>query len=169
MDEIDEIIVIYLRLDPYLAQWLIHEHGDPVVFPKNSAENDVLELGLIRKPFLACTPGPGENRVPIVVPYFKNKDVRKYNYLDAAGRRSLAKCIRSRFVISLWNDLYKFGHIGRQKQDLIWTWMEAHGIEASETNFNTIFKIYKRKRDVYRHNLKIANRNVPRGKKGEKF
>ena len=100
MDEIDEIIIIYLRLDPYLAQWLIHEHGDPVVFPKNSAENDVLELGLIRKPFLACTPGPGENRVPIVVPYFKNTDVRKYNYLDAAGRRSLAKCIRSRFVIS---------------------------------------------------------------------
>ena len=155
-----EEIIIYLKLDPYLAQWLSNEHGGtPIVFPKNSAENDVLELGLIRKPLLAIAPGPGENRVPIVVPYFKNKDVRKCNFLPASGRRSLARCIRSRFVITLWNDLYKFGNIGKRKQDLIWTWMEAHGIEANETNFNTIVKIYKRKRDVYRHNTKSTKTN----------
>lgn len=168
MEETEDII-IYLQLDTYLAQWLIHEHGQPVAFPRNSAENDVLELGLIRKPLFAVAPGPDEGRVPIVVPCFKDKDVRKFNFLPASGRRSLARCIRSRFVIALWNDLYKFGHIGKQKQDLIWTWMDAHGIEATETNFNTIIKIYKRKRDVYRHNLRQAKRKVPRGKKGERF
>ena len=142
--------IIYLRLDPYLAQWLKHEHGEPVEFPKNSTENDVLELGLIQKPLLAFVPGPGENRVAIALPFFKNKDVRKCHYLPASGRRSLARCIRSRFVIALWNDLYKFGNIGKRKQDLIWTWMEAHGIEPTDTNWNTIAKIYMRKRSVYR-------------------
>ncbi|MBR5085431.1 MAG: hypothetical protein IKX31_00320 [Muribaculaceae bacterium] len=143
--------VIYLRLDPYLAQWLIHEHGgNPVEFPKNSTENDVLELGLTPKPILATDIGPGENHVPIVLPFFKKKDVRKNNYLPGKARRALVQCIRSRFVIALWNDLYKFGNIGKQKQDLIWAWMESHGIETNDTNWNTIAKIYLRKRDVYR-------------------
>ena len=147
MDE----IIIYLQLDPYLAQWLTHEHpGQVIRFPKNSAENDVLELGLIPKPFLAVDVQPGENCVPIALPFFKNKDVRKNNYLPQKARRALAQCIRTRFVIALWNDLYRFGNIGRRKQDLIWTWMEAHGIEETDTNWNTIAKIYMRKRDVYR-------------------
>lgn len=144
-------IVIYLKLDPYLAQWLTHEHGgNPVVFPKNSAENDILELGLTLKPYLAAPNEPGIDKVPISVPYFKSKDVRSYNYLPPKGRRALARCIRTRFVISMWNDLFKFGNIGKRKQDIIWTWMEAHGIEATDTNWNTIAKIYMRKRSVYR-------------------
>ena len=40
-------IVIYIRLDPYLAQWLRHEHfGSPIEFPKNSTEYDIIELGV---------------------------------------------------------------------------------------------------------------------------
>ncbi len=165
----DEDLIIYLRLDSYLAQWTVHEYGEIVEFPRNSTENDVIEMALMRKPILSFVPGPGEGRVAIKVPYFKGKDIRRFNYLPVAARKSLARCIRSRFVIALWNDLYKFGHIGRQKQDLIWTWMESHGIETSETNFNTIFKIYKRKRDVYRHNMKAAGHEVPRGGKGKQI
>lgn len=144
-------IVIFLKLEPYLAQWLMHEHGgNPVVFPKNSAENDILELGLTLKPYLAIPNQPGDDKVPIAVPYFKSKDVRSYNYLPPSGRRALARCIRTRFVIALWNDLYRFGNIGKRKQDIIWAWMEARGIESTETNWNTIAKIYMRKRSVYR-------------------
>ena len=43
--------IVYVKLDSYLAQWLVHEHGGtPVVFPKNSYENDVLEVSLSTKP-----------------------------------------------------------------------------------------------------------------------
>lgn len=142
--------IIYLKLDPYLAQWLVNEHGTPVEFPKNSTENDILELGLMKKPIFACNNEPGPNKVPIGVPFFKNKNVRYNNYLSLKSRRALAQCIRSRFVVALWKDLYKFGYIGKRKQDLIWAWMETHGIEATETNWNTISKIYLRKRNVYR-------------------
>ena len=143
--------IIYLKLDPYLAQWLTHEYGgNAVEFPKNSAENDILELGLTVPPFLAAPNEPGENKVPIRIPWFKNKNVRFNNYLSHKSRRALAHCIRTRFVIALWTDLYKFGYIGRRKQDLIYVWMEAHGIETNEKNWNTIAKIYLRKRNVYR-------------------
>ena len=152
-------IVIYLKLDPYLAQWLKHKHGsEPVIFPRNSVENDVLEMGLTLKPRLFTPNEPGENVVPIAVPYFKSKDVRDNCYLPLSARRALARCIRSRFVIDLWTDLYKFGNIGRRNQDLIWAWMEAHGIEATETNWNTITKIYMRKRDVYRKQMQDASK-----------
>lgn len=140
-----------MKLPPYLAQWLRHEDDRiPLEFPKNSMENDIIELGLMRKPILANVQGPGDNVVAIGLPNFKNKDVKKYNYLPIAARRSLMQCIRSRFAVQLWKDLHKFGNIGRRKQDLIYAWMEAHGIEKNDTNWNTIAKIYMRKRDVYR-------------------
>ena len=143
--------IIYLKLDPYLAQWIVHEYGGtPVVFPKNSTENDIIELGLMKKPFLAAPNEPGENKIPLALPHFKSKNVRYNNYLSYKSRRALGQCIRSRFVMALWKDLYKFGYIGKKKQDLIWAWMETHGIEATDTNFNTIAKIYLRKRNVYR-------------------
>ena len=148
-------LIIYLRLDPYLAQWLNHEHGgEVVVFPKNSMENDILELGLMKPPIFPARNEPGENKVPIGVPCFKNKNVRYNYYLSHKSRRALAHCIRSRFVVALWQDLYKFGYIGRRKQDLIWAWMETHGIEATDKNWNTIAKIYLRKRNVYREALR---------------
>lgn len=151
MNQLMSEYIIYLKLDPYLAQWLIHEHGGtPVAFPKNSMENDIIELGLMKKPYLALPNEPGENKVPIALPYFKSKNVRYNNYLSLKSRNALQRCIRSRFVMTLWKDLYKFGYIGKKKQDLIWAWMETHGIEATDTNFNTIAKIYLRKRNVYR-------------------
>ena len=146
----DTKLVLHLQMEPYLVQWLIHEHGtDPVEFPKNSAEYDIFEIYLIRKPPFPLPNKPGEDTVPIAIPYFKSKDVRGKYYLPKSARNSLKRCIRTRFVIQLWSDLFRFGYIGKEKQDLIWAWMETHGIEATETNWNTIAKIYDRKRRAY--------------------
>ena len=155
-------IIIYLQMEPYLAQWLKHTHGsDPVVFPKNSTENDILEVNLTRTPPFAIPNVPGDDTIPIAVPYFKYKEVRGKHYLPKTARNELRRCIRSRFVIELWTDLFRFGYIGKQKQDLIWAWMEAHGIEATDTNWNTIAKIYDRKRKAY--NLRMWRARVKKG------
>lgn len=152
-------IVIHLQLEPYLAQWLINAHDSlPVEFPRNSAENDILEIYLIRTPPFPAPNEPGENTVPIAVPFFKSKDVRGKKYLPLAARNTLKRCIRNRFIIQLWSDLFRFGYIGKQKQDLIWAWMDAHGIEATETNWNTIAKIYDRKRRAY--NMRIYREKI---------
>ena len=144
-------ILIHLKIDNYLAQWLIHECGGcPVVFKKHSVENNILYVNLKKRPLFGKRDKPGEGKIPIALPYFKDRDPREYNFLSKPARLALAECIRNRFVVQLWKDLHRFGNIGKRKQDLIWAWMDAHGIEATETNWNTIAKIYKRKRDIYR-------------------
>ena len=141
-------------MDDYLAQWLINDcGGSPVKFRKNSAETDLLRIFLSKKPLFARPDKPGPGKIPIALPFFKNMNMEVQNYLSKEARRALLECIRQRFLINLWSDLYKFGNIGKRKQDLIWAWMSTHGIELTETNWNTISKIYKRKRDIYRRRL----------------
>ena len=151
-------VLIHLKLDNYLAQWLINESGGvPVVFKKHSVENDILYCNLKERPLFGRKDKPGDGKLPIALPYFKDRDPRKYCFLSKPARLALAECIRSRFVLELWKDLHRFGNIGKRKQDLIWAWMDAHGIEMTETNWNTIAKIYKRKRDIYRKKKQREN------------
>ena len=141
---------IHLDLEPYLAQWFIHEQGgeQPVSLTRGSAESDILELFLQPQP--GATPvRPLPTDTAIYIPTFKHKDVRTYNYLPPRATLALKKTIRTRFVIQLWNDLYKFENIGKRNDELIYAWMEAHGIECNETNWCAISKIYYRKRKVY--------------------
>ena len=57
--------------------------------------------------------------------------------------------IRNRFDRELWNDLHNFGRIGKRQDELIYAWMEKHGIEMTETNWNAIAKRYQRQRNIY--------------------
>lgn len=43
---------LYIKLEPYIKQWLIYECGGtiPVLFPRNSAERGILELFLEELP-----------------------------------------------------------------------------------------------------------------------
>lgn len=139
----------YLKLEPYIAQWVAHEHGFPIKFPRGSIENDIIELGLKIREDDEPLDLPGEGKYPVVIPFFKYKDVMKFNYLSNSSKDQLIHCLKVRFTIALWNDLFKFGHIGKQKQDLIYAWMDAHGIDDTETNWNVVSKIYARKRKAY--------------------
>lgn len=142
---------IYVELEPYLAQWFIHEQGGvtPVSLIRGSVESKILFTFLTKPPANYLPKPPSESAVPILIPTFKQYDVRTYNHLPQHAIAAIRKCISNRFVLALWNDLHCFGHIGTQQQDLIYAWMENHGIEINETNWNTIAKIYQRKRHVY--------------------
>ena len=143
-------IFIYIKLEPWLAQWVMNEQGgNPIHFSRKSTEHNILETFLIHLPYGTTPNLPGENTVPIELPHFKHKDVRVYNYLPRKAQNALKRCIRNRFVIDLWQDLHQFGYIGKRKQDLIYAWMAAHGISATETNFFALQKIYQRKRQAY--------------------
>ena len=146
---------IYLELEPYLKQWFVNDLGGgvPVSLPRGSAESDIIEKWLMKRPLNACPDIARPNLLPVFLPSFKSKDVRTYNYLPAAAHKLLRNCIRNRFLVEMWKDLHDFGYIGIRKQDVIMAWMEQHNIECDDTNFNTVAKIYQRKRDVYRNNL----------------
>ena len=75
---------IFITLEPYLSQWLLHECGGeyPIRFKKNSAESRILELYLTTQPRSAeYVPQifPEQGQTIIALPNFKRKDTRNNN------------------------------------------------------------------------------------------
>lgn len=139
-------ICVHLELPDYLRQWLIYQHGgvQPIVFPKLSAENKILEVYLRTLPAGAQPDLPTDTSVAIAIPYFRYKPPMYYNYLPLPAKKELVACIRNRFIMQMWNDLHSYGHIGKRRDNLYLAWMAANGIEDNETNWCAIVKIYQR-------------------------
>lgn len=144
-------IYFYIELPEYLAQWFIHEHGgSPVKLIKGSAEHDIVDLFLQIRPKDLAPEVLGGNKIPVIVPHFRNRDPLYYNYLPPRAVQALIECIRTRFDVQLWHDLSKFGYVGQRKDNIIFAWMEAHGI--SDCHWEVVAKRYQRKRNAYLDN-----------------
>lgn len=144
---------IHIELPDYLRQWFVHEYGNgnqPIAMPRLSTENKILEMCLIPTPHNAIPDVATETSVAIAIPAFPYKKPKTYHYLPRKAREDVAHCIRERFIIELWRDLHRHGHIGKRKDELIYDWMRLHGIEHTEKNWNAIAKIYQRQ---HRHNV----------------
>mgnify|MGYP000789231164 FL=1 len=144
-------ICLYIPLEDYLAQWFIHEHGGevPVRLIRGSVESKILEVFLTHWPEDRLPDMAGDGKLAIVIPSFRNRPPEVFNYLPQRALASLLTMIRNRFDIELWNDLHHFGRIGKRQDELIYAWMEKHGIEMTETNWNAIAKRYQRQRNIY--------------------
>lgn len=144
-------ICLYIPLEDYLAQWFVHEHGGeiPVNLTRGSVESKILEVYMTHRPEDKLPETPGDGLLPIAIPSFRNRPPEVFNYLPQRALTSLLTCIRNRFDIQLWNDLHHFGKISKRQDELIYAWMEKHGIEITETNWNSIAKRYQRQRNIY--------------------
>lgn len=150
-------ITLNIPLDPYLAQWFIHDHGGelPVQLRRGSVESKVLQVYLAKRPPDCLPDKGGSGLVPIAIPYFRVKPPEVYNYLPKHAMFALLGSIRNRFDVALWNDLHHFGKITRRQDELIFAWMEKHGIEMTEANWNAIAKRYQRQRNLYLTNERV--------------
>lgn len=151
---------IFLTLEPYLAQWLIHENEGnyPIPIRRGSAEAEVLQLHLRKRPKgYAGQKKAKPGQVEIFLPAFKNKDTRIFCYLPPEGEVSLHQTIRTRFKVKLWKDLHTVGNVVKRTDISISEWMTAHGIEVDDTNWNTIAKILQRNRAVYSPDRHLKN------------
>lgn len=145
-------MTLNIQLDDYLKQWFIHSNGGskPVKLIKGSVEAKVLEVFLTTPPD-ECDPDlPGPDTVAIEIPQFKSKDTRYYFYLPKMARQLLLQVIRERFDIQLFSEIHRFRNVTKQLDSLIGAFMEKHGIDFNETNFNAVLKRYRRQRDIYR-------------------
>ena len=151
-------MILYLKLDPYLAQWWINECGgsDPVKPLRGSVEAEFLQVFLTRPPKGWIEP-PHDGCVAVDLPQFRSVDTRYHYWLSQSARDALADIIRKRFDLCMWNELFSFHNHFSRIDNLIYAFMERHGIEPTETNWNAIAKRYQRKRDVYR---KIRKKNL---------
>ena len=144
-------MVIYLELPKYLREWVINEFGgkEPVVLPKGSQESDILELFLKPVPPDAAPDLPRPGSVAVQIPVFRGKDPAYYHYLPARARLLLSKCIYTRFRVQMWSELHSMKNIRVPITDLVYAWMEKHGIADDDTSWETIRQMYFRARKFY--------------------
>lgn len=147
--------VIYLKMEPYLRQWFIHENGGkvPVDLHRSSPESNIFQAFIAKAPEDWCQT-PDEDSVPIIVPVFKGLNPECWCYLPPRAMQTLYNCIKSSFDVQLFQELHSIGQKGTLLSDLIYSFMEKHGIEDDETNWNTLAKIYMRKRKNYMKNVR---------------
>ena len=164
------IYTVFLNLEPYLAQWLQHESGGeyPIKLKRGSAEAVILECFLKLQPKeedYVPQLRPEEGQVEIVLPCFKRKDIRTYNYLPPRAAICLQECIRNRFRVALWKDLYTIGNLTKRTDVTISAWMKEHGIVDDDRNWNTIAKILQRKRAIYCVAGRLSDRKTSQHRK----
>lgn len=157
-------MLLYLTLDEYLAQWLIHtSESVPVRFPKGSVENRLLSVFLTKPPRDSAPDMPGPGKVPIELPVIKGLNPLSNYHLPNHARHQLVEMIRNRFDVQLFDDLHQFDNYGQRLDNLIYAWMENHGIDNTERNWNAIAKTYQRLRS--KHRKKELNKVYYKSKK----
>lgn len=140
---------VSLSLPSYLDQWLRNEYWDAeesrVVFPRGSAPRAVLYTVLRRAP-RGWRPDPGIDGLPIEVPTFKGLNPATHNWLSPAGQRALAGACKKLFQTNLFNELSPLFDHDVCITDVIFDFMDRHGIEPNEKNWETIRQMYSRMR-----------------------
>lgn len=146
-------MLVYIQIPAYLRQWVLHDFGDNegvVRFPRGSAENDVLEYTITCQPKDEPPQLRQEGDLAIEVPDFKSKPQPYYCYINPKAKEMLAHIIYVRFRMQLWQDLNSIERLQCPITDMIYEWMERHGIDDDPKNWETIRQIFFRQRKQYR-------------------
>lgn len=135
--------LIYLPLEAFLAQWFRHRHGGSpytVRLVRGSVESKRLKA-LLDVPPSGYVPRPApEGCVAVAIPSFPAKDPRQFNYVSPQGINALVETLRDLFDLEL-HDYYVKTYIKGSRIDyMIEAWMEMHGIEFNDTNYNSVKK-----------------------------
>ncbi len=139
--------VIYLKLQPFVAQWLHHHFGNPVVFHPQSVENSTIlqftrKLPEDRQPDTAA-----EGLTAVCIPDNGKKDPAVYNYLGPKGKEAVVDCIERTFKLMMWSELNDMSDVGCSVLNAIDAWCEMHGIDIEYDR--TILMRYNRLRHSY--------------------
>ena len=129
-------IVFYIKLEPYLKQWLHNSLGNPVVFPPQSNENAVIRRFLRKRPPEVLPELADDELTAIVIPDSKAKPPQYYNYLGKKAKAAVKETIE---------DLLTKRDCGLNKT--IAAWCEMHGIDDDYSE--TVRQKYYRMRTSY--------------------
>lgn len=140
---------VYINPPEYLGQWLRHDFWDAesgrVVFPRGSAPRAVLN-SLLRKAPQGYRPGDSSGLLPVEVPTFKGLNPATFNYLSPTGQTALVSACKKLFQATLSNELHELFSHDVQITDIIYEFMDRHGIDRTERNWETIRQMYSRMR-----------------------
>lgn len=140
--------IVYFSCENYLAQWFINESGGvlPVQLRKKSPENFILQFVLCQKSNQYAGEQPLSGNLPVVIPYYHGKDPAVWNAVSPSGRRTFIETIRKRFDVQLWDDMSESYKFNVSRKEMLYSWMESHGIELTDTNWEAVSKRLSRMR-----------------------
>lgn len=137
----------YLKVKPFIGQWLRHHYGDPVVFPSRSAENACIRrfVGLRPKDWKPEKPDGGS--VAVEIPYDRKKNWLSWNYMSKSACRALTEIIDDTFKLQFWTDMNDMARCGCTLLNCVRAWCERNGVS---TEYDYTLKMrYQRMRDSY--------------------
>ncbi len=149
--------VIYLKLKPFLKQYLEYHFGNPVKFDDHSITNariiSVLQLRKKNsKPETAS-----DDLTPVCIPYSKQKDPLSWNYVSEYGKKFIIEHIEAVFMDNLWNEMRQMCGEGSKLQSAAFAWCEMHGISIDYAD--TIrMKYYREKEKFVQHGIDLRNK-----------
>ena len=123
-------LLIYIHVEPYISQWLIHSFWNPVEFPASSNENAVIRRFTQKQPASLKPQKPSEDDVAICIPACKYKNPETYNYLSLQAKKALEESISDLFRINMWNDLGDLADTSCKKMSAFRAWCTMHGIDV---------------------------------------
>lgn len=145
-----EKYLVYLKVKPFIRQWLTFHYGDPVVFPAQSVENATIRRFLTPQPKDAKPQPMEEGEVAVCLPDSKQKPVVTYNHLGKYAKAALVECIEDTFKLQMWKELNDIHTFGCPILRSIQAWCENNGISI-DYDF-TIRMRYQRMRNAYLKN-----------------
>lgn len=146
-------MTIKLYLKEYLRQWIVHDYGDEegiVRLPNGCAEHDLIELLVQRWPEDEPHGKVYRWNTEIHIPEIKGRDPEYFCYMTDHAKKMLADVIYVRFRAALWHDIFTIDKLHLSITDGIYDWMERHGIDPNEKNWEALRQMYFRQRKRYR-------------------
>jgi hypothetical protein len=155
----------YMKLEPYLAQWLVNRLGNPVRFPAQSNENAIIRRFVQRPPDGTAPDLPGDGLIAVAIPDSKAKDPQYYHYMGVKAKRALAEAINDLFTMCLWNDVRDLLDEGQNGVNtIIEAWCEMHGVTAdSEAVRQRYYRLRRKYASQGVNLLNFEKKNTPQG------
>lgn len=139
--------VIYLKLQPFVAQWLHYHFGNPVKFHPQSVENSTILQFTRKLPDGQLPDVTTDGMTAVCIPDNEKKDPAIYNFLGKKGKEAVVDCIERTFKLMMWSELNDMSSVGCSILGAINAWCEMHGIDIEYDR--TILMRYNRLRKSY--------------------
>ena len=150
------MITVSVLLPEYLYQWALHNldarvvDGRKIVFPVKGSPLSHFLRNFLRHKFKKPDDSKmniSHGAIPleteellIQVPHFPGRDPEYYNYLSFTAEAQLRDLIRSRFDLALFTEFSRFDNVAMNKNDFIFSWLDANGIDQKEKNWLAVDK-----------------------------
>ena len=137
----------YLKVKPFIGQWLVHHYGNPGGFPSRSAENACIRHFVSLRPKDWQPAKREDGTVAVAIPDSGRKRVISYNYMSKHAMEALEEIIDDTFKMQMWKDLNEMTRRGCTLLKSVRAWCERNGID---TDYDYTLKMrYQRMRDSY--------------------